>query len=133
MKKHFLLAVASLLIAASVAFAWPTWVGTSVLTQATDNTNSASLTVPRGITYATVSVPTITSGIVYINGSNNGTSWDNIYYLVDNTSKYSQWSTNTGTGGLSLQLPRPALCYKYIRFQTSSEQAANRTFTVYGQ
>lgn len=95
---------------------------TSVLTIATDNTNSASTLLPTGTSEFALEVPTITSGTVQIQVSQNGTDWLNLQGA----------SLGSGTGGIALPLfgATSPNCFKYFRVVTGAAQGANRTFIL---
>lgn len=137
MKKHaFLFLLVALLAAlfAVPAFAGePDWVTTSVCTgggASADNTHSASVRVPRGVTTITMITPTITSATAGIEVSSDGTTF---YTLKDfsNGTNLVAGTSAAGTGAQALKFTNMG-AYRYVRTVYGAAQAADRTTTWWG-
>lgn len=129
--KKTLLVFALLGFLVSTAFAWPTWTGTATITVATDNNTSSAVSVPRDCKNSlSVVIPTNTSGTVAVHVSTDGTTYYAFYYLAGAAAAPAAFATGSGTHNYATELPRSVLNYKYFRFETSAEQAANEVMTV---
>lgn len=133
MKRLFsVLACLAVLLLGATAFAWPTWTGTATITVASDNNTSSAISIPRGCNNnIAVTIPTITTGTVAVHVSNDGTTYKAFYFNAGAGAAPVAFATGSGTHDYATEIPRGVTAYKYLRFETSAEQAANRTFTLY--
>jgi hypothetical protein len=120
------------LLAATPAFAWPGWVGDAVITIATDNNTSAVVTFPANIKKIALQVPTIDSGTIKLQVSVDGTTYQDLYCPVAATGASVLWTTASGTGAATFEVPCSIGLWKYVRLEASAEQAANRTIRIVG-
>ncbi len=129
--KKLLIVLALVVLSCSTAFAWPTWTGTAVLTQATDNNTTAAVSVPRDCkSNVSLHLPTIDSSTVAVHVSEDGTTYLPLWYNDGAAAAPAAWLIGAGTGGFAFEIPRTALTYKYMRFEFGTAQTANRTLTV---
>lgn len=99
----------------------------------TDNTLSSAATIPRGVDYFTIYVPTITSATVSVKVSpDGGTTYDDLFCLNNGTNSVL-WSSAAGTGGMYLSPPPDCRIsfFNRLKVYTGAAQAADRTFKVY--
>jgi len=128
--KKLLLVLSLVVLTGTTAFAWPTWTGVATITAATDNNTSSGISVPRdcknnfGVTYSG-----ITSATVAVHVSNDGVTYAAYSYNAGAAAAPAAYVIGAGTGGV-YELPRGVSAFKYMRFETGAEQAADETFTV---
>ena len=128
--KKLLFALGISLALASSVFAWPMWTGTATITVATDNNTSSSISLPReckanvGVSYSG-----ITSATVAVHVSHDGVTYAAYSYAAGAAAAPAAYLIGAATGG-AFEIPRGVTVYKYFRFETGAEQAANETFTV---
>jgi hypothetical protein len=130
MKKLILILALLGLVCASPVFAWPTWTGTATITQATDNNTSSAVSVPRDCkSNLGVYFSGITSATVAVHVSNDGTNYAAWYYAAGAAAAPAAYLIGATTGA-AFEIPSGVTAFKYFRFETGAEQAANETFTV---
>lgn len=120
----------SFVLISSPVHAWPVWTGSATVTVATDNNTSSAISPPRDCKIsASVVIPTVTSGTVAVHVSTDGTTYYAYYYLAGAAAAPAAFATSSGTHNYATNLPSGVLDYKYLRFETSAEQEADRTLT----
>jgi len=129
-----LLAFAALVCFTGIAQAGePDMVQTSLMTGGvvTDNTHSAGIRLPRGITSISVACPTITSSTIAVE-----VSADNLTYYThmayNNGTNVIAAISAAGTAAKVVEFPGNFAAWRYVRVVAGTAQAADRTFTVYG-
>jgi len=132
MKKTLLVLI--FLLASTASFAQPEWVGTALVTGGvvTDNTLSAAVLLPQGITSLAIVIPTITSATVSLKVSHDGTTYQN-YLGTNNGTNQILWSTAAATGAVTALVPGNIGLWKYVKVLCGAAQAADRTFTLIGK
>jgi hypothetical protein len=128
--KKLLLALALVVLTCTSALAWPTWTGTASIVVATDNNTSTAVSPPRDCkSNFAVTYSGITSATVAVHVSNDGTTFAAYSYAAGAAAAPAAYLIGAGTGG-AYEIPAGVSAFKYFRFETGAEQAANETFTV---
>jgi len=134
MKRYALLFLAVLLLAVGTglpAFAGNPYVASAVLTQATDNTTSAAVAIPKGAKSLAVYVPTIDSSTVYLQVSGDGGTTYADYRSTPNGTNMILTGPASGTGALTFDVPGGIGAFTHIKVKCGTAQTTNRTFKLF--
>lgn len=111
----------------------PDMVQASVLTGGvvTDNTHSAGIRLPRGLTTLTVVAPTITSSTLGVEVSADNSTYYTFKSFNNGTNVIAA-VTAAGTAAQAFEVPGNFAAWRYVRVVAGTAQAADRTFYFYG-
>ena len=128
--KRFLLALLFVLFASS-AFAWPSSVGTALVTGGVvaDNTTSAAVLIPVDAVELAIEMPTITSATVGLLVSVDNSTFQDLF-CENNGTNTIIWTTAAGTAAKTAVVPCTIGIFKYLKVKCGAAQAEDRTFRL---